>query len=431
MKMKKILASVAAAALAVSTLAISAFAAEPVTVKLDDGYMGDWAQAGIIKKENFDKFEGDVKVVLTVEATNVADGNAYLLKPMEADKGWDAVTSQLTTSKESAKPDGFIAIHYDQTEVEFVVPSAMRADMWDGGISFQVNNVIIKSAVLSDGAAESAFGVVEEADTANYCAASAASESSDSEEAAGAPFDKTYKATMSFADTAWGSQDWESTVDVPGYGTYSLKANVESFADFGVFCIDIPELGTYLGVQPGSGEYDMSKCTVSDLKVIVDGSEIAVDLSKVLWGDPEEKGNLRIEIYNQYGKTKDASPIDNTISGSSLEVQFTLAEVSGEAASEAETTTEAPAETTAAPADTAGFDIDFEPVTDDTSAAESEAVPADTADVTTETVTAPAGDTNAPAADKGNADTGVEGVAVVAALAVLAGGAVVIAKKRK
>lgn len=33
--------------------------------------------------------------------------------------------------------------------------------------------------------------------------------------------------------------------------------------------------------------------------------------------------------------------------------------------------------------------------------------------------------------DKGNADTGVEGIAVVAALAVLAGGAVVVAKKRK
>ncbi|MCM1300085.1 MAG: NPXTG-anchored protein [[Eubacterium] siraeum] len=38
---------------------------------------------------------------------------------------------------------------------------------------------------------------------------------------------------------------------------------------------------------------------------------------------------------------------------------------------------------------------------------------------------------NTAPADKGNADTGVEGVAVVAALAVLAGGAVVVAKKRK
>lgn len=44
---------------------------------------------------------------------------------------------------------------------------------------------------------------------------------------------------------------------------------------------------------------------------------------------------------------------------------------------------------------------------------------------------APAAEGNTAPSDKGNADTGVEGVAVVAALAVLAGGAVVVAKKRK
>ena len=43
-----------------------------------------------------------------------------------------------------------------------------------------------------------------------------------------------------------------------------------------------------------------------------------------------------------------------------------------------------------------------------------------------------AGNTNAPtSSNKGNADTGVEGVAVVAGLAIVAAGAVVIAKKRK
>ena len=42
-----------------------------------------------------------------------------------------------------------------------------------------------------------------------------------------------------------------------------------------------------------------------------------------------------------------------------------------------------------------------------------------------------AGDVNQPVADKNNADTGVEGVAVVAGLAIIAAGAVVVAKKRK
>ena len=44
---------------------------------------------------------------------------------------------------------------------------------------------------------------------------------------------------------------------------------------------------------------------------------------------------------------------------------------------------------------------------------------------------APAGNTNQAVADKNNADTGVEGVAVVAGLAIIAAGAVVVAKKRK
>lgn len=51
------------------------------------------------------------------------------------------------------------------------------------------------------------------------------------------------------------------------------------------------------------------------------------------------------------------------------------------------------------------------------------------------TTTAAAGSeaatTTAAPSDKGNADTGVEGVAVVASLAVLAAGAIVVAKKRK
>lgn len=51
----------------------------------------------------------------------------------------------------------------------------------------------------------------------------------------------------------------------------------------------------------------------------------------------------------------------------------------------------------------------------------------------TEATTAAAGDTSAAAAttDKNNADTGVEGVAAIAGIAIVAAGAVVVAKKRK
>lgn len=55
-----------------------------------------------------------------------------------------------------------------------------------------------------------------------------------------------------------------------------------------------------------------------------------------------------------------------------------------------------------------------------------EAAPADT-----EAAAPSAGDTNTATPDKGNADTGVEGVAAVAGIAIIAAGAIVIAKKRK
>lgn len=166
MNFKKIIASVAAAALAVSAMAVNTFAS---TVALDSAYVGDWGSGASIAKTEFDAFEGDVKVVLTVETVNVKDGNSYLLKPMDKDKSWDAITSSLTAEKAVCKPDGWMQVKADQTEVEFVVPKAVKDELWNGGIGFQVNNLIIKSAELSDGAAENAFTIVSDADTPAYC----------------------------------------------------------------------------------------------------------------------------------------------------------------------------------------------------------------------------------------------------------------------
>lgn len=59
--------------------------------------------------------------------------------------------------------------------------------------------------------------------------------------------------------------------------------------------------------------------------------------------------------------------------------------------------------------------------------AETEAAPAETEAAETEAAT---GNTAAPTQDKSNADTGVEGVAVLAGIAALAAAAVVISKKR-
>ena len=176
MNFKKIIASVAAAAVAVSTLAVSAFAA---TVTLNSEYTGGWSQSALIPKSEFEAIGGDVKVVLEVERHDplVGDGN-YLLKPMNAAESWDAITDQLTSDTAIRKSDGFIVVGKDVTSVEFVVPEATWQsfhgyindgveDETSSGLSFQVNDVIIKSAELSAGSAEGEFTVVDEATSAD------------------------------------------------------------------------------------------------------------------------------------------------------------------------------------------------------------------------------------------------------------------------
>lgn len=224
------------------------------------------------------------------------------------------------------------------------------------------------------------------------------------------------------AELYYASGDWYAQTDVKaancevdGSGTYTITAGWAKVADeetgdemnpvssgVTVLVVDIPQLGTDLGVSQDE-DYDMSKCTFSDVKLVIGGNNIPVDNSKLLWGDPEDKGNLRLEIYNAYGATSTdqkydpaTSPInpDDVVAwednDAETSVTFTLT-IAGESA-EATEATEAPAATEAPTA----------------------------------------GNTSAPAtSDKNNADTGVEGVAAVAGAAIIAAGAIVVAKKRK
>ena len=224
-----------------------------------------------------------------------------------------------------------------------------------------------------------------------------------------------YTATLGFADGTWSAQDWATTAEVNGDGTYTLTTKFDPWQDeetgedvpaeatgIMVFVVDIAQLGADLGLEATDDQpYDMTKCTVSDVKVTADGNEIAVDNSKVLWGDPEGKGNLRIEIFNAYGSTAVGEAYDASVSpinpadisaAKEISVTFTLSGISGDAAA------------------------DDNAAADDTAAADDNAAAGDTAAPTT--------------GDKGAADTGVEGVAVVAGLAIIAAGAVVVAKKR-
>lgn len=406
MKMKKILAGVSAAALAVSAMAINASAVdiadyfegsnEGATLYLvaDDG-KPQWAvDAGV----DITTIYG-VRFYATFDAAEVADESAWI-------GGGIGANSNST---------GWKSIEWGRNSKD------ITADLENGTITwmndapiFQADEAYAHLWIQDWASKKTSYDKVEVLDKDGNVIGGEA-------EAAPAPAgDYAYNTHVFFADSNWTMD--ETAITVTGDGTYTIDTALDGFSGITVFTIEIDELGTDLGVvHTEDNPYDMSKCTIKDVKVTVDGAEVAVDNSKILWGDVEENGRVRVEIYNEYGKTKDDPGIDKSISGTTLSVTFTIEGIN--AGLSADTQAEAPAETeapaTEAPAET-------EAPVEATEA--TEAAPA--AEAETEAPAA-VGNDAAATADKNNADTGVEGVAVVAAVAVLACGAVVIAKKRK
>lgn len=205
MKIKKIVAAIAAAAMAVSMVAVNAFAA---TVTLDSEYKGGWQATSGIPKSEFAAIGGDVKVVLTIEAKEPLVGeHNHLLKPMNMCLNWDALTDQLTSDQAIAKGDGFMVIADGQTSLEFVVPESVWSAFvgWDeedangdAGLYFQANDVIVKSAELSAGSPEAAIMIVSEEESGQVMAGELTREAP----AAAAPAETTEAAPAADSNTA-------------------------------------------------------------------------------------------------------------------------------------------------------------------------------------------------------------------------------------
>lgn len=178
-----------------------------------------------------------------------------------------------------------------------------------------------------------------------------------------------------------------------------------------VFNVDIADLGTALGFGKDCEGYDKNMSAaekmelakskgvnVTDVKItqVKDGetTEVAVDSSKIFFGDIEGNGKLRIELYNEYGDTKADAPlkVSDIYFNEGLNVTFTISGIDAILNGGSTTPDETDAPATDAPATDA-------PTTGDSS--------------------------------KPNSNTGVEGVAAVAGVAVVAAGAVIVAKKRK
>ena len=228
-----------------------------------------------------------------------------------------------------------------------------------------------------------------------------------------------YDATLGYADSSWSVQDWDTTVEVTGDGTYTVTSNFAPWedADTGdeipalangavVFVVDIKGLATDKNAGSGADGFEFADddfagkaafakaagIDVSNIKVTVtdaDGASTELDASGAYVGDLEGKGNIRIEIYNEYGAQDPAIDLNAIADAAQIAVTFTITGIDG---SDAATGGE---------------------------------------DAATGNDNASNGNTAASTgSDKTSADTGVEGVAVVAGLAIVAAGAVVVAKKR-
>lgn len=135
-------------------------------------------------------------------------------------------------------------------------------------------------------------------------------------EASDAVTSKPYTAQIMYFSKGYHYKDNESTTTVTGDGTYTITINAKYAASgVTVLCIDL--LDAY-------GE--MGGYKLMDLSIKCDGVNVPVDLSKVLVGDLENKGNYRIDLYNEYGDTKKDSGIDTSkiVFEKTMTVTFTL-----------------------------------------------------------------------------------------------------------
>lgn len=235
-----------------------------------------------------------------------------------------------------------------------------------------------------------------------------------------------YEAFLMYASSDWSVQCMDAAsenatnADVTGDGTYTVAISGFEWEDeetaemvpatatgATVFCVDIDGLANALGCGKDADGYDALETeadkmafaqatglSISDVVITATNSDgtstdIAVAQDKLIYGDIEGNGKIRLEIYNAYGDTSKDAPIDAAgfSFDDSLSVTFTVS----------------------------GTGLGGDAAADDTAAATVDAAaPADT--------TATDG--------KGSPDTGVEGIAVVAGVAVLAAGAVIVSKKR-
>lgn len=122
----------------------------------------------------------------------------------------------------------------------------------------------------------------------------------------------SYIAGVYYADADWNPQaDTKNETDgtkITGDGTYTFHVPAAGASGAMVFVIDILNLSADLA------EGAVVNATIDD--IVIDGelpevNNIAVNNDNLIIGDLEANGNIRLELYNEYGAgTKDAPVVD-------------------------------------------------------------------------------------------------------------------------
>ncbi|MDE6860689.1 MAG: hypothetical protein K2J65_09795 [Duncaniella sp.] len=161
----------------------------------------------------------------------------------------------------------------------------------------------------------------------------------------GAAASGTYSAGLSYASADWSISTWgeSSKVDVHGDGVYTLSWNATGHCIGAVvWCIDIEGLGAAIGDDKSGLKCEILSISLDDNAVEFVGKNLeqetpavfsTIDNSKIATGDLENNGKYRIEIYNEFGNTKNTMPIDLSLVNFSkkIDVTFTLDGINGAA----------------------------------------------------------------------------------------------------
>ncbi|MDE7281064.1 MAG: hypothetical protein K2N36_04930 [Ruminiclostridium sp.] len=154
---------------------------------------------------------------------------------------------------------------------------------------------------------------------------------------ASAEMNYPYTADLIFFDKNWNGDYYSiirTSISIPSSGTYTMSFGFyddenQPIVANGIkfFFIDIRDLAKDLVLEAiASGEKLEDLCTFSDVKIIADGKEIAVDQDKLVWGSLNETDDFRLEIYNIYAPYKDDSAVNpnDIVDVKQISVTFTI-----------------------------------------------------------------------------------------------------------